>query len=282
MNSSTPETVQLQFRKAEFEFVMQNSPWLGTLMQTHFFHALSIFIPASERYVSTIIQQSLPSLSNTPLQHHAKVFIQQEGRHAYLHKRCNDLLIQRYPRLAQFQDWQNTSLKGLDRLCTLAFRLSIPVSFEHITANISRNFLQNESHWTQGKSSQNIDFVKWHCLEELEHQGVCYDVYRHQYPQPKRIALSLILFWLPITMLCVYGIQGYLLFKDKKLNKPKHFRRFFRFALKNTPLFYQGVLKYFRKDYRPWNVQDEILYQATLKDLSVIQFKKETQTKKES
>lgn len=230
-------------------------------MQSHFFHGLSIFIPASERYVSTIIQQQLASIDDERLYKQARVFIQQEGRHAYLHNRCNEILMHRYPRLKTFQRWQSKGLSLLDSLSSQPFRLAIPVSFEHFTANISRHFLQNQKDWTHEKSNSYIDFLHWHCAEELEHQALCYDVYRHKGKQKLRIPFSLLLFWLPITFVSVYGVQAYLLFKDRQLQRPKHWWNFAKFVFKTSHLLYGGIFKYTKKDYRPWTEEDEFLYQ---------------------
>jgi len=260
MSSSTPSTIQLQFRKADFDFSSQDLPWLGSLIQSHFFHALSIFIPTSERYVSSIIQKQLPNIKDDSLLKEAKVFIQQEGRHAFLHKRCNQILIHRYPALSRFQKWQTSGINTLDRLSSSAFRLSVPVAFEHFTANISRHFLQHQQQWTNEKSNAYIDFLHWHCLEELEHQAICFDVYKQEYKRTIWIPLSLIMFWLPITILSVYGVQAYLLYKDKQLNRPKHWWAFAKFVKKTSHLFYDDIVKYLKKDYRPWTPEDESLY----------------------
>jgi len=256
--------IKPKFRKAEFHFQENELEWLGNILQSHFFNALSVFIPASERYVSTIIQQQLPFIADPTLAQNAKVFIQQEGRHAFLHKQCNQLLKKRYPALAKIERLQIKVIGVLNKLITVNFRRSIPVSFEHFTANISREFLTNQYHWTQGNSNVYIDFLHWHCLEELEHQAVCFDVYRHYHRNPLRIPLCLLFFWLPITIFSVYGVQAYLLIKDKHLNHPKHWWGFIKFIKKTSHLFYGGTFKYLKKDYQPWTHADEVLYRRNL------------------
>lgn len=260
MSTSTPNTIELQFRRADFDFMPTDSPWLADLTATHFFHALSLFIPVSERYVSAIILQQLDALTDETLKQQARIFIQQESRHGYLHKQCNQLLLERYPRLATFQRWQARFIKGIDRIASRAFRLGIPACFEHITANISRDFLVNTSHWTKGKTNTYIDFVQWHCLEELEHQAICLDVYRQQLANTKRISVYLLVFWLPITMISLYGVQGYLLFKDKQLQEPKQWWKLIHFIWRSHKVLRRGVLGYFKKNYTTWTQQDEDLY----------------------
>ncbi len=260
MGSSTPDNVQLHLREFDFDFTAQPFPWLGTVHQCHFFHALSVFIPTLERYVSTNIQQQLNDISDNTLHEQGRTFVQQELRHAYVHNQCNDVLFKQYPALKKLQSWYGSLLGWIDRLASRAFSASIPACFEHFTANISRDVLTNPEKWTKGLNNDAVRFLHWHCLEELEHQAVCFDVYHHTYRQPKRLWFYLFFLWVPLTTVGIFSVQAYLLFKDKQLKKPKQWWKFLVFCKQSSRLFYAGISKYLREDMTLWTEQDLELY----------------------
>jgi predicted metal-dependent hydrolase len=100
--------------------------------------------------------------------------------------------------------------------------LALPAAFEHFTATISRDFLTHHYHWTQGKQNQAFECVNWHCLEEIEHQAVCLDVYKKKYSSSWRLVWILLLFWLPLTLASTFAIHLFLLHKDRVIYRPQN------------------------------------------------------------
>ena len=149
-----------------------------------------------------------------------------------------------------------------------AFQLSIPVAFEHFTAAISKDVLKNTNYWVgeNPKNNTAVDFLLWHCLEELEHQGICHLIYQNTYKHSLRnnirIILSLLLLWLPLTSLSIFSVQFYLLIKDKTLLKPRNWLLLLKFIGRTSLLFLNGVFKYRNKNRQTWNNEEIELYRS--------------------
>jgi hypothetical protein len=151
------------------------------------------------------------------------------------------------------------------------WELSMPAAFEHFTSAISKAFIRRQNAWTSGKENSAVSFTGWHALEELEHQAVCFDVFAAIKKKTWLLSVFLIVLWIPATALSIYGIQLYLLYKDNALSSQRNWRRYFRFIAWSLPIFTRGALKYFNRDYRPWNMLDEATYrlhkEKTTRDL---------------
>jgi hypothetical protein len=73
--------------------------------------------------------------------------------------------------------------------------------------------------------------------------------------------------WIPATVLSVYGVQLYLLHKDRVLYRPRNWWPWLRIVGKTLPILCAGALKYMKRDYRTWSVADEELYTEQKKNL---------------
>jgi predicted metal-dependent hydrolase len=227
-------------------------------------NALSIFIPFSERTVSEILRSNLPKIQDGKLKQQTLDTIKQEGRHAAMHRQSNILIGQSYNGLKLIGKIQSNTMNLIRAVSSNAFEMCMPATFEHFTSAVSREILSNQQEWIGEQDNQAIDFMLWHCLEELEHQAICHDAYKALYRSRIRLFLSLAL-WVPLSMVSIYSIQMYLLHKDRIIYKPRNWMPYLKFLIKSAPLFYRGSIDFCRNGFNPWSDSDQALYQASLK-----------------
>lgn len=260
-----PQTMPLTHRRVNFTFDRVESIWLSDSIKTQFMHALSLFIPTSERIVIEIMRKQLTKHHDPDIRRLITDLIKQEGQHAAMHRRANLAILKRHPELAFVIRLQAGFMSLISKVISSSFELAIPVAFEHVTAAISKEVLTHQNYWLGGeaeKHNEAAEFLLWHCLEELEHQSVCHLVYKSQYKDNWRIILSLLLLWLPLTILSIFTVQFYLLIKDKTLLKPKNWFHYVAFTARTGRLFLKGIFNYRKKDHDVWNKKDTALYQA--------------------
>ena len=268
--SNTPTNIHITPRSPSFDFSDVPKVWMKDDITTHFMNALSIFIPFSERSVSEILRANLEDIPDTLLKSQVKDMIKQEGRHAAMHRKSNELIRQCYSGLNLVEKMQSFTIKLIRKLSSKAFELSIPAAFEHFTSAVSREILSNQKQWTGSKDNASINFVLWHCLEELEHQAICHDAYKALYKSRLRLFLSLAL-WIPLSMISIYGIQLYLMHKDRVIYKPKKWLPYVKFLIRSSSLFYRGAFQFCRKGFTPWSETDQALYQQAIVQFQIRQ-----------
>lgn len=262
-HSSTPEDITITSRRPEFDFSGVGKYWLKDPFTSQFMNALSIVVPLSERTVIDIVRKYADNISDPKLIRDMDALIRQEGRHALMHLRCNDLLKNcGYPVIRLFERFHKFFIRTLRRFSPPAWELAMPAAFEHFTSAISRDFIVNQTFWAGENSNAAIDFTNWHALEELEHQAVCFDVFSALEKRTWLLTLSLFFIWMPATLVSVYGLQLYLLLKDGILLKRKNWRPYLRFIFQSLPILTRGALKYVDKGFRPWSSKDVLIYQA--------------------
>ena len=177
--STTPDDIIIEPRRPEFDFTGVPRYWLRDPFTTHFMNALSVFVPYSERMVIEIVRKHKDSISDPRLLKEMDALFKQEGRHALLHIRCNKLLADcGYSILPIFEKIQKFFVNLICKISPARWELAIPAAFELFTSAISREFIKNRTDWAGEKSNEAVNFTDWHALEELEHQAVCYDVFK--------------------------------------------------------------------------------------------------------
>ena len=262
-HSSTPDDIAILPRRPEFDFSGVGKYWLKDPFTSQFMNALSIVVPHSERTVIDIVRKYADNISDPKLVRDMDALIRQEGRHALMHLRCNDLLVKcGYLAIRPFERFHKFFVGILRRISPVAWELAMPAAFEHFTSAISRDFIVNHTFWTGDQSNAAIDFTNWHALEELEHQAVCFDVFAALERRTWLLTLSLLFIWMPATLVSVYGMQFYFLLKDGILLKPKNWGYYLKFIFQSLPILTRGAFKYVDKGFRPWNPKDVQIYQS--------------------
>jgi len=270
--STTPDNVQITCRRPQFNFEGTPAIWLADPIKTHFMNALSVLIPYSEKTVNEIMRKNIDQIQDSVLKQEINDLIKQEGTHALMHRQTNSLLVDLgYKKIIFFEKVQKSMMSLLARCSSKAFEMAMPAAFEHFTAAISRDFLAHPSYWINDKNNQAIEFTKWHALEEIEHQAVCYDAFKAIYKNPYRLSLVLTLIWFPVFTVSTFTIQLYFLHKDRVIYKPKYWPKYLHFLGRSIRLFSKGILNYAKPSFSPWSESDLSLYKKSLYQRSLYQ-----------
>ncbi|MFY0701754.1 MAG: metal-dependent hydrolase [Bermanella sp.] len=276
------QTMPLITRRVDFTFHDVHATWLADSIKTQFMQALSLFIPSSERTVIEILRTHQIQINDANIHILITELIKQEGQHAVMHRRANQAILHRHPELKWIITLQTKFMALVQKSSSPAFRLAIPVAFEHITAAISKDVLAHKEYWLgdQVKPNSASNFLLWHCLEELEHQSICHVIYKKAYPHSltnnARIILSLLCIWLPVTVLSIFPVQLYLLIKDKTLINPRNWLPFIGFVGRTLKLFFKGGFRYRKKRETIWPRDEITLYQAACQDFNTRQNSSDT------
>ncbi|WP_053077788.1 metal-dependent hydrolase [Burkholderia cepacia] len=143
------------------------------MVASHFFNALSLFFPAGEKFFIHSVKCFSGQVTDPVTAAAVRTFIAQEASHSNQHRRYLVAMVQ------QGYDIDRLDIRMF--ACPLGsvkpvWRLAMTVAMEHFTASLSRSLLR------AGTVDGDPDLTKlwhWHACEELEHQSVAMDVYRH-------------------------------------------------------------------------------------------------------
>lgn len=134
--------------------------------------ALSIFFPEGERFFITSVQHYLPKIKDPTLQAQAKQFCIQEAMHTREHRAYNEGL----RKLGYPVDLMEERVKvALAKVTNPLKRLALTAAIEHLTATLAHLVL-NDPRILANTPKAYHDLWTWHCLEEMEHKAVAYDV----------------------------------------------------------------------------------------------------------
>lgn len=178
---STP--FELQVRKdTRFDFSSLDTTihTENNLYTSHFFNALSLVAPLTEGMLIRAIRKAQPMLRGCELESDAHAFIGQEAIHTREHRALNNRLKELGLNAKSTLDEMEQDIKEIEATKSLQEHLAIVVTGEHAIYSFTRALLASSHH--DGKQHETVRalFI-WHSLEEMEHQSVCDDIYKHLY-----------------------------------------------------------------------------------------------------
>ncbi|WP_175865704.1 metal-dependent hydrolase [Burkholderia cepacia] len=140
---------------------------------SHFFNALSLFFPAGEKFFIHSVKCFSGKVTDPVVAAAVTTFVAQEASHSNEHRRYLAAMAQ--------QGYEIDRLDVRMFACPLGsvkpeWRLAMTVAMEHFTASLSRSLLLAG---TVGGQPDLTTLWHWHACEELEHQSVAFEVYRH-------------------------------------------------------------------------------------------------------
>lgn len=151
--------------------------WLnGSAARTRFFDALSLLLPAGERFFIDALRDRLPALHGAPLAD-VRAFLGQEAWHSRVHVAYNDRLdAAGLPalRLAQFYSRRFARARTL---LSADVQLATTVGGEHITSILAAWLLETPR-VLDGANAEYAALWRWHSAEEIEHKDVTASVHR--------------------------------------------------------------------------------------------------------
>ncbi len=177
---STPMAIEVR-KSTRFDFSTVPAIHTGdNLYISHFFNALSLVAPITEGMLIRAIRDAQPRLEGTSLAADARAFIGQEAIHTREHRELNRRLETLGFRGEKMAQEMESRVKKREASMSLKQRLAIVVTGEHVIYALSRAYLvAHHDSFRQHPEVRRL--MVWHALEEMEHQSVCHDIYRHLY-----------------------------------------------------------------------------------------------------
>lgn len=141
-------------------------------------NAVSLLMPHAEPYIVSTVRRAVDELELTDpdLAAEAHAYAAQEAQHHGQHRRFNDLLVARYPRLSRLERVFAWTFGRLRRRST-RFGLAFGAGFETIAFVAARWVDQHQSLLRDAEPTAATLFL-WHLAEEVEHKEVAFDVYQ--------------------------------------------------------------------------------------------------------
>lgn len=236
--------------------------WFGSdPFRSRLFDAFSTLLPGGERFFVESLRRAAAELADPALDILVTRFVQQQAVHNREHQRYNDRLREEG---VDLDAWNRSQQRTLARLLIAAdprVPLAVTVALEHVTAALGAAVLGNEmladAHATMDK------FWSWHAAEEVDHEGIAFEVYRRLGGGPalRRAAMAGVVIALALHL----GARvTSLLRRDGKLLDRATWRAGLRFLRGSAQqrgfasIVAGELAAYFRRDYHPW--QDDAHY----------------------
>ena len=225
---------------------------------SHFWNALSIMTPATERVLIRIARSLRDEVSDERIRIDIDALIAQEALHTREHRRLNG-------RLNELGYAVTESTAEMDRILDAYIsRVDAPsaaalmVAGEHLIYELCSALVDHPT-VTADMDQQVCGLLTWHAAEEIEHQSVAYDMYVHLYGNGLRSRLRRIRALGAAARLL--GVGGIRIGRRLLTDEPAFDRRaqraaFFRFMML-APGYGRKVvahsLRFLLPRFRPWH-----------------------------
>jgi predicted metal-dependent hydrolase len=258
--SNTPVTIEVRkfapaaTRNAS-EYFFDNDPF-----KTHFVNALSIIFPEGERFFIRSVLAYRDQISDPKLLGEIRDFCAQEAQHTLVHEALNELATRHGYPVAKLESWLRRDLRrfsngGKKRAGIRRAALAMTVCMEHFTAILAYQVLTNAEATHQGLDPSVEALLKWHALEETEHNGVAFDVYQATNGSPVALRIAM----LAATTLFLLRLSVYvtiLLLKDGSFWKASTWKTGLQFVFGPRHGFlvrpFRDWLAFFKPGFHPW------------------------------
>ncbi len=245
--------------------------WFGdSAIRTNWMNALSTLFPAGERFFVDSVRHYQDEIADPALRERVARFIGQESAHGREHHRFNELLqAHGYPADAMEARVAKV-LAFVRRRYAPRTQLAVTSALEHFTTILCTEVLRSPEFHTP-MQGEHFRLWCWHCLEELEHKSVAFDVYLASGGTYLRRVLTTIhaslVLW-PILLFIMLRYQAH----DRRLFSPREWWEGLMWGF-----VWPGLLRriapryfaYFRPGYHPSQNPDADLIPAWRKRLGL-------------
>ncbi len=260
--STLPADLEIKVRHPRFDLAKDRRYWLDNdPVMSRVVDALSMFFPDGEKFFIDSVVRFRDEIKDPGLKKQVAAFAGQEAAHTAEHRKYNKMaagkLAPRYEYVAKFL--LGTGRKTLTRRQQLA----VTVALEHLTATLG-DLILNDRETSAKMDEEHRKLLLWHAAEETEHKSVAFDVYRlvgGDYPTRAAAMVSATL----LLVLATGGVTASMLWNDGELLKVRNLKSLYAtlftkpgIILNMAPEF----LKYFRRDFAPWNHDNSALLRA--------------------
>lgn len=242
-----------------------------------FMNTLSIFFPHGERFFIDSLRhyRDAGAITDPELLEAVRAFIGQEAMHGREHDEFNAMVEDAGLPAAELEAEVKQLLDFLQQWLPPSFQISATCALEHWTAMMGGMLLDNPEVF-DGSEPRYRDMWMWHAMEETEHKGVAFDVYRAVLGRGVKAeairALGLVVatavFWVHVfrfhpKMMQALQAQKASAGKRKKPSLRQRVRGMAdlaQFTVGTKPGFLRvlvpELLSYFRPGFHPWDVDN--------------------------
>lgn len=184
---------RIKVRTVEFDFSNTPLHWVPNDIQTsHMINVLHLLLPEGERWFCRAFHGVLPEVTDQNLRMQMRGFMGQEAIHANAHEELyqflkdNDVDPDDYLKYIRWLFQHALSDTPFNFPMSESaerewnhFRVAVVAAIEHFTGLLGSWLLRATPLDDAGADEEMMDLLRWHAAEEVEHQAVAHDLFRH-------------------------------------------------------------------------------------------------------
>ncbi len=265
-----PNNLHIIVRKLYFEYqdvLHRNRYWNNNdPVASHFMDALQASFPEGERFFIEAAADGVKlleegGLMDPRLREDFKLFSQQEAFHGIQHTKWTQALINEgYRALGPYMTVMREFREQARGRVSVKSRLAFTAAAEHYTASLAYFFGKIDTKSLTRAKFPFKNLLLYHAMEELEHKGVCYDIFQCVSGNYLRRLLGFIVLSRNLIR-GTYRRFRWLLEKDHLWDKDH------RRTIRNYFLGWKGlvwgilprILLYLKPNFHPWQTDDRLM-----------------------
>lgn len=150
----------------------------GSDVKTYHFNALAFFLPQLEKLLVLSLKKAKQDVKCNLLKAEVASLVAQEAIHGRSFvEYCHKIVFKHYNLPKQYSLWLFRGLAGALNKISNTFHYSLSAAGEHFTAIAADLFLR-DTQWFEDVPKQYSAIWRWHCIEEIEHKHVAFDVFK--------------------------------------------------------------------------------------------------------
>ena len=171
--------VSLIPRKNQFTVKHVDRHWIpGNPFLTRYLDALSLMFPTGERLFIRAVRRYLPDIETKQLEEDAQSFIFQEAQHTQAHEMFNQQIEVQGLHSAGMEWFVKGVVHAQEKILSKKLYMALAAGGEHFTASMAEVVLENFEDYLDGAPDEMRALWCWHCVEEIEHKTVTFDVFQ--------------------------------------------------------------------------------------------------------
>lgn len=250
--------IDFQPRRLNFGFqALPNQKYFfreNSILSTLFI-ALSSIFPEGERQFVRSVRYFQNQVSEPELAQQVRAFIGQESHHGNTHEQLNHEIERQwnYP-IQKFVYSQTKRQERMHRRFSKQNQLALTVALEHLTAILAHQIISDEK-ILESTFPEFSELFTWHAIEEIEHKGVAFDLFKEIGGSEKIRKRMLVL--------ATVGLSLHLVELIIKMHiKDKHWPSLHEWRVAFRALFgSNGIIRkmwphykaFYRDDFHPWS-----------------------------
>lgn len=233
----------------------------GSDIKTYHFNALALFLPQLEKMLVLSLKKGLQDVICPTLKSEVASLVAQEAIHGRAFAQyCKQIVFSHYACPKQYSLWFFRVLAGLCNRFSSTFHYALSAAGEHFTAIAADLFLR-QSAWFTDVPPAHSAIWRWHCIEEIEHKSVAFDVFEETNGNYFVRVLGMLMMSLFFLLLYVKPIWC-MMKQDQKHKSLGFYRRALQFYLGKGGLFRslrKSYCDYFKPSFHPAKHQNDDL-----------------------